>query len=446
MVRIILAVTALIVGLGLAYWIHTGAPDYRSSSQDLKAASRAQTEKSMSGRNVTAGNVAISGKRLPADKIDAPATGLKRSNGTGLLGRSISDRPSRSQVRRRLPRSEQSSNLSGEDPVFSLNDILERFGGEQTLTRADIEFINNIPARFAAMGIDAVPAVLQFLKTKDDVKFDGNVAGTYGKYPTLRAAFIDALAEIGGDEAWEAMVEVMKQTSDSFEIRVLAKGLEDGLPEVYRQEINESAREVLNLALQGNVMEFPGLGHLLTVFKEYGDSTAADELEKAYIEGKYSHWKQYAIMTLSELPDGEGLPALVRITQQKPGETDPSAYMVAARMLAQEAVEYPEARDALVELLWSDKLDTRAVNHVAQSLGGNQIRLHLQPNGVLIKQANPQAPQTWTNLEIDERLALIDELIGASDRPDVVKALTAAAKRLQDWRNLEMYNGIRRGS
>lgn len=429
---------------GLAYWLFANSNKLERSPKMI-GRTTVQTEttkpRQLAKIDGDAGGVVIASDGSLVAKRDTPQTGRSYAERTIVQN---DDRSQAVRVAPDQPRQDRSPNISGEDPVFTLNDILEKFGGERALTRADIESINNIPARFAAMGDEAVPALIQFLKTNNDVKFEGNIAGTYGKYPTLRAAFIDALAQIGGDDAWEAMVEVMKKTSDPFEIRVLAKGLEDGSPDVYREEINQSAREVLNLALKGNVMEFPGLGHLLTVFKEYGDSSAADELEKAYSETRFSPWKQYAAITLADLPDGEGVPSLVSIATQEPGETDPSAYMVAARMLAQQAIQYPEARKALVDMFWSDKLDTRAVAYVAQSLGGNLLDLHLQPNGILIMQLNPQAPETWSDFEIDERLDLIDELMGKTRRRDVVDALSAAAKRLQDWRNIQMYQGIRR--
>jgi len=81
----------------------------------------------------------------------------------------------------------------------------------------------------AARGADAVPHLVDLLRNRPDVTLEPRwrfEEGRLAAYPTLRAAYIDALARIPGVEATTALLEVLDLTASVHETRQIAAALE----------------------------------------------------------------------------------------------------------------------------------------------------------------------------------------------------------------------------
>ena len=66
------------------------------------------------------------------------------------------------------------------------------------------------------------------------------------------------------------------------------------------------------------------------------------------LEETTGKWKYYSAMALAQLPDGAGVPSLIRMAQD-PNEAGKGILDVVLQTLAQVSTQYPEARAALVE-------------------------------------------------------------------------------------------------
>lgn len=308
--------------------------------------------------------------------------------------------------------------------------------------------ISRIIAELKQMGEAALPAIREFLESGGDVRFAELSADKWLNYATLRIALLDTLNEIPGPDALELMARVIQVTNDPMEIAVLAEGLDQRAGDTYRAEIVVSARKALGEALRGQPAAFRDIGHLFSVIQDHGDASVVADLEAVYQKG--SGWVNFSLMALSELPQGHGIPSLIRIAN---GLADGGAplhdrYNIALRMLAQASREYPEAGNALLQMAESGQTGTPALVELASTLGGREFHLVMQSSGLAasttaISQLASNAPETWSDDEIDARIALIDGLVSTDPEPTAVTALEEAQRGLQDWRSRPMVNGKR---
>src|SRR5262249_30256144 len=152
-------------------------------------------------------------------------------------------------------------------------------------------------------------------------------------YNSARVAMFDALQQIGGPEAVSAMTGVLQTTADPKEIALLARNLAQQDPELYRGEVLNAVHEALTMAASKN-LEGSDVGPLFEVLQKYGGPTAVADLEQ--VTGQ---WKYYSTMALAKLPDGAGVPSLIRMAQGTGGGRD-----AALEMLAQLAATNPDAK------------------------------------------------------------------------------------------------------
>src|SRR5688572_15614505 len=75
-------------------------------------------------------------------------------------------------------------------------------------------------------GAAAVPAIREFLAQNQEVSFDATSGGEFLGQPSLRAAFFDALQQIGGEAALAVSLEVLQTTGALSEIALLARYVE----------------------------------------------------------------------------------------------------------------------------------------------------------------------------------------------------------------------------
>ncbi len=284
-------------------------------------------------------------------------------------------------------------------------------------------------------GGTAVPAIQEFLELNRDWDFGpGNPLG----YPSLRTAFLDALEQIGGPESQGLLLKTLQTTAVPTEIARIARSLERQAPGQFLEEIRMAVRETLAQAATG---QLPGwdVGPLFLVLQSYGNASAVADLEK-----NASKWNYYSALTLANLPSGAGIPALVKLAQESSGTGSRAAAMEA---LAQVAVQYPAAGAALVELARSRQLSEKnwlaaaaALEGTRYSIRDNGLENAVVPVGSGVKSyylarsdQRFYSTPAWGGMSIEQiqqRITILDQLLGASPSPTAAQALLNARTAL----------------
>jgi hypothetical protein len=285
-------------------------------------------------------------------------------------------------------------------------------------------------------GAGAVPAIQEFLEKNVDLGFGRDGSQALG-YSSARAAMFDALAQIGGPEAIGLLSQTLQATADPREIALLVRGLEQLEPQQHQQEALEAVRQVLGMAANGK-MDETEVGPLFEVLQKYGGPGAVSELEQAT-----GRWNYYAAISLGQLPDGAGVPALVQMVQDANGK---SKGLAALEMLTQVATQYPDARAALLEQAKGNKIAPNMWPYLASVLAGDQLQLRdsaLDPGAspglkemktFHITSGNQNfysaPPVALSPDQINLQMALIDELIASTSNPIGVQTLQNARNTL----------------
>lgn len=287
-----------------------------------------------------------------------------------------------------------------------------------------------------AQGAAGVPAIREFLDQNQEVSF-GTLGGSLGQ-SSLRSAFINALGQIGGPEATTALVQTLQSSTLPSEIAQLAQVLDQQAPGQYRQQTVSAVNEILNMASSGQLPANWDVGTLFKVLQTYGDSSSASAIEQLQ-----NSWRYYATMSLAGMQGGDGVPTLVQEVQ------DPAAGAkrdFAFQMLAQVAVQYPDASTALLQQVQAGQISDSAWRKIVMGLAGDQYVIGDPPGGngpnadILpglktyhINGGNqnfyslPLAPDA----QIQERVGLIDQLItAANSNPTAVSMLQSARASL----------------
>jgi hypothetical protein len=279
-------------------------------------------------------------------------------------------------------------------------------------------------------GAAGVPAILEFLQKNTDISFGG--AGTQlTGYSSARAAMFDALLQIGGTEGISGTLEALQVTADPREIALLAQNLEKLAPEQYRPQALAAARDALGLAAAGKLPD-SDVAPLFEILQRYGGAEAPAELEQSA-----DKWKYYSSIALAELPEGAGVPALVRMAQNP--LSGGGARDTALQMLAMLSSQSPDARATLLDQARQNAISPSTWHALAPFLAGEQIRFvdsgfdgAVDPIAVRgLKTTHIQfgnqnyysAPALMSPEEVNRRLSLIDELLAANSTPAAKEAL-----------------------
>jgi hypothetical protein len=281
-------------------------------------------------------------------------------------------------------------------------------------------------------GANAVPAITEFLGKNVDLAFGSEDRAMLG-YSSLRSAMLDALAQIGGPAAVNAMAQVLQTAADPREIALLGQNLEKLDPGVHRQEVLDAARESLSMAAQGNL---PGrdVAPLFEVLQQFGGANSVADLERTAAQ-----WNFYAMIGLAQLPDGSGVLSLIQMAES-PDAASMNIRIPALETLAQLASQSPDARTALVNEARENKLSAYEWAALAPFLAGNQMVFQNSAFGNGLGAVNPNdlsktmiaignqsfmtAPLgAMTPDQIKQQTALVDELLAATSDPAATQAL-----------------------
>jgi hypothetical protein len=293
--------------------------------------------------------------------------------------------------------------------------------GSTSLTKQQADQINGLLAQLVGEGAGAVPSILDFLKQNLDVNFSAEQGGDQVSYATLRLGLIDVLQQIGGAEADDAMAATLQLTSDPLEVAQLSRDLEKQAPGQYRQMELTAAAEVLTQASTGNSV--PGdMSSVFELMQAYGDTNVVSELANSVTQ-----WNYYATLALAGLPDGAGIPALIKLAQD-PAISSMGTGDFALRPLAQVALQYPEAAQALVGIASQNQIPDNAWAAVGAALAGNYIQYGNQMFG------STSPPADWSAAQVNQRISLVNQLLSVTGNPAgrtaLQNALTSLSTRL----------------
>ncbi len=273
-----------------------------------------------------------------------------------------------------------------------------------------------------------VPAILEFLQKNTDVNFGATDSQLVG-YSSARNAMFDALKQIGGAEGLQGTLAAFEGTGDPREVLTLARNIESMAPGEHRQELMNAARQTLAMAAEGQLQGYD-VGPIFEVFQLYGDPTVTTDLQKAL-----GQWQYYSAIALARLPEGAGIPTLIQMAQGG------SSRDIALEMLAQTALQYPDARAAFLEQVRADKISPRHWPYLASVLGGDQYQFvdsvwYAAGNGEYVDrlktahivfgnqnfyQGSPIGG--WISDQLNQQMTLIDELLAVASNPAAVQAL-----------------------
>jgi hypothetical protein len=345
--------------------------------------------------------------------------------------------------------------------------------------------INQTLADLVRYGDEAVEAIRALLNAQDDDN-DTGLSGLYGVDPhAARLRLINALDLIGSRKALDTLVHTLHSTTQPTEIALLAKSVEAHAPGEYREDILTAAQATLGLTA-ANLKEVSRmLGNiqpLLTVYAAYGDAATVPDLEAAW-----SRLPAFSTVALGGLPDGAGINSLIQFVNDPKVPERRKNFPV--QILAQASRIYPDVGETLVAMAKAKQLTGPAWAALAMALGGTETVLRTSipvqstarsvpgqsvlgaeeknPAGlgsavqILYQPApsvapsgsepslaylnyNSKAPATWTDAEIDQQLALIDQLLATEPSSDAVAALRKAHQSLSAWQQIGLINGERK--
>jgi HEAT repeat protein len=254
--------------------------------------------------------------------------------------------------------------------------------------------------------------------------------------PSLVPALAAALTT-GGTSTRNTLTQPGGSTSDLAELGRILKEKAPGL--VPEPSVNDSARQSLDQIARGELKDVDA-GPLFQLLKVSNDPTVVEDLTS-----RISQWPYYAIMALSQLPDGRGIPSLVQQLQNP----DPAAVGerdFALQMLAQNAARFPDAASALLDQARSNQLSERAWRRIVTGLAGDQYQFGSEgPDG----NSNPAGLKTYhmekgnqnfyslpvgPGAQTAERLALLDQLVNSTSNPVALGLLQNARANLSGVR------------
>ena len=280
-------------------------------------------------------------------------------------------------------------------------------------------------------GAASVPAIAEFLKQNKDWTFGAGDAGLLG-YGSTRTAMLDALVRIGGAEGISVLGEILQTTAVPREIALLARNLETLAPEQYRAQAVEAAHQSLAMAVEKQLEGFD-VAPLFEVIQKYGGPEIVNDLEHAT-----SQWNYYATLALGNLPEGAGVPSLIRMAALGPdNKANPGRFQV----LAELAGSNPEARTALVEQARANQISANLWPYLSRPLSGDQAHVQdsvLTENLSVLAGASTGTSHVNHNnqnffyapvgggLTVDQanqQLALVNQLAPVASNPDALRVL-----------------------
>ncbi len=298
------------------------------------------------------------------------------------------------------------------------------------LTRDEAEQWKKNLDQLIQQGPDGAAAIAEFLQTNTDVMF-GRAGSQFLGFNSAREALFDALRRIGGPEATSAMLQALQNSADPREIALLAQNLDKLAPDVHRHDAVSAAREVMAMAENGKLQN-ADVAPLFEVLQNFGGSHTDADLEQAARQ-----WPFYSAIALAHLPEGAGIPSLIRMVQGN----GPAA-STALQLLGELSGSHGQAQSALLAQADANAIPPHTWPFLVNSLGGNEY--HFKNSGFFGDRTHPGnvgtahissgnqsfysafTPGSLTQEQINSRIAFIDQLRAATSQPAALQALQQA--------------------
>jgi hypothetical protein len=341
-------------------------------------------------------------------------------------------------VTRGKRRKEPGSLVAAEDLIARLSKVNVTNG---SLSRENAQLLNETFQQLVAQGTAGIPAIRAFLERQEDLNFSKLEGGDLANYRSLRIGLFDVLKQVGGPDAMDVSLQALQATGDPWEIAVLSRNLEQLAPGQFTQQALSSASASLSRALSSGAAG-QDVAPLFQVLQSYGNAGVVAQLEQAF-----PRWSYYSAITLANLPEGEGIPALVRQAQDPSGQANGQSE-VALRMLAQVAADNPQASEALLALARQNQISGQAWASIASGLAGYNLELGTPlvdkvmaspgASGLQAFRVDQGAQDlfstplsaSWLDEQIGSRLSIIDQLVTANPTGAAVEDLLQARASL----------------
>jgi len=229
--------------------------------------------------------------------------------------------------------------------------------------------------------------------------------------------------------------DAFRSTADPVQFAATAKQFAALPPEQIGPGEISAVREVLDRVASGEPKGVD-IGPLFQALQKSSDPGVIQDLVQ-----RLPQWPYYSAIALAELPNGQGIPALVQQLQA----LDPSAAETRNfifQMLAQQAIQYPDAANALLDQVRATQLSARTWQRIANGLAGDQYQFTSDMPSTLLPDTSlksyhmergnqnfysyPLAPDA----QIQQRLAFMDQLIPLTSDPNALKFLQTARTTL----------------
>lgn len=313
---------------------------------------------------------------------------------------------------------------------------LKSLGGTNALTAESVAAWRTNFALLVQSGPAGVAALKGFLDEKIDFPFSSEAWQELG-YSSARVAAIDALRQIGGHEAIAVMENLLGSTQTPREVALLARNLEEAQPGAYRQQALAAARSGLQAAAQANSPNVD-VAPLFEVFQHYGDASAVADLERAT-----KPWNYYATIALADLPDGAGIPSILRMA-----ETGSNSRILSLEMVAQLAPNNQVVKEFLLAQAADNKIPANLWVYLSGPLAGDQYfpvdsaitaypqiqsRSDVRTTRIFSGNQNVYMLPGYLSMTPDElaaRTALVEQLLQSAKDPAAQQALQRARDTL----------------
>ncbi len=263
-------------------------------------------------------------------------------------------------------------------------------------------------------GPSSVAAIREFLAQNQDVSFAGAQGADQLGFSSLRAALLNALGQIGGQESTAAMLQTLQTSVFPADLASLATILQQQAPGQYNSDILAAVRTQMTAAAQDQL----GNANVGPLFQLLGAAAANGTDATADLTQYGDKWPYYAAIELANLPNGAGVASLAQMAQNGGG-----AQSAAVESLAQLAPNNPQALNTLLSLASQGQVPDNILAQLAPYLGGreNQIDPSGNPPGTPMQSlhvANGNEDFTaadfnaiLTQAQINQRISIIDQLV-----------------------------------
>lgn len=274
----------------------------------------------------------------------------------------------------------------------------------------------------AELGPDSLPVIQSFLKENKDVDYVGDVinesgervsrAGFNSRYvartdflmpPSLRLGLVDVLDQIGGEQAETILAETLDTTGRGVEVAYIARLLEEGNPNKYRDNALKAAKDLLANPPafdQPNRLDDNARSYLYQVLSMYNDTSFGETAQNLLItaEGRVD---RQALGYLTATLKDQGVPALAA-AYRNPSITNQSERSHILNALMIFVGPSSQANDLFHEVISDEKVPSaiRAFAIIGLAGGSGKER----PSEPALIQARLQLLQNYRSSLKDERL------------------------------------------